>query len=155
MVRAAVFSDTHGDLLRLPAALARAGRLDAFLHLGDFRGDADAIAAQLELPAYTVPGNCDGYSDTERENVVTLGGARLLLTHGDAYVSTYGIARKAEERGCQAALFGHTHMPMLSAYGPVLLINPGSLSRPRGGSAPSFAVLSIEQGEVNVKMYAL
>lgn len=52
----------------------------------------------------------------------------------------------------QAALFGHTHIPLVEAQGDVLLVNPGSLSRPRGGSAPGCALLTIEQGEVRVRL---
>ena len=32
-------------------------------------------------------------------------------------------------------------------YGDVLLVNPGSPARPRGGSKPSFAVLTLSAGE--------
>jgi predicted phosphodiesterase len=36
---------------------------------------------------------------------------------------------------------------MAKWYGDVLLINPGSPARPRGGSKPSFAVLTLHAGE--------
>ena len=154
-MRVAVFSDTHWQLFNLDAALSRAGALDAFLHLGDDGSDAERIAARLNVPWYAVRGNTDFGSALPKERVAELGGARLLLTHGDAYVSTFALASKAEEQRCKAVLFGHTHTPLLTAYGAVLILNPGSLSLPRNGSAPSFAVLTIEDGDVNAKMISL
>lgn len=150
-----VFSDTHGDLLRLSAAIQRAGTPDCFLHLGDYGSDADTISAMLGIPGYAVRGNCDYASNLPRERVVTLAGANLLLVHGDSIRSTYTLAMKAEEAHCCAVLFGHTHQPLLTASGPILIINPGSLSMPRYGSAPSFGMLSIEGGNVDVKLHAL
>ena len=46
-MRIAVFSDTHGNLSRLPAAQARLGRVDAVIHLGDHCRDAERIARAL------------------------------------------------------------------------------------------------------------
>ena len=43
-------------------------------------------------------------------------------------------------------VFGHTHVPLCEYYGDALLINPGSPSRPRGGSKPCFAVLTLQKG---------
>ena len=156
MTRVAVFSDTHGLLVRLPAAMARLGSVDAFVHLGDFASDAADIARALCVPYTAVRGNCDyGERRTPRECVAEYGGARLLLTHGDAYASTYALACRAEERRCAAALFGHTHTPLLTAQGALLIINPDSLSQPRYGSAPSCALLTIEHGDVDVRMLSL
>lgn len=155
MLKAAVFSDTHGDLSRLPAALRLGGMPDTFLHLGDFGSDGDAIASILGVKGYQVRGNCDFSSPYPRERVVTLDGVHLLMLHGDTVAGTYAMACKAEEHSCKAVLFGHTHMPLLTASGPILIINPGSLSKPRGGTDPSFGMLVIDGGEVNVKLYAL
>ncbi|MDO4572690.1 MAG: metallophosphoesterase family protein, partial [Clostridia bacterium] len=57
MTRVLVFSDTHGDLQRLDAAMARAGEADAFLHLGDFGADAQRIAERRPMPYHAVCGN--------------------------------------------------------------------------------------------------
>ena len=155
MTRVGVFSDTHGDLSRLPAALEKAGPLDSFVHLGDYGGDAKQIAALLPVPYRAVRGNCDVSGRLPRQAVVEIETASLLLLHGDGYAGTYQLALLAEEQRCAAVLFGHTHTPLLSAQGAVLILNPGSLSRPRYGSAPSFAVLTVEARDVNAKIITL
>lgn len=155
MTRIAVFSDTHGSLSNLPAALQRLGPVDAFLHLGDYAGDAARIAKLCPVPYFSVRGNCDMGGSAPGERVVTYENAALLCTHGDSLRSLEALAARAETLGCKAALFGHTHTPLLEARGKILLINPGSLSRPRFSSAPGCCLLTIENGDVFVKMIAL
>lgn len=155
MTRIAVFSDTHGDLSRLDAAIRRMEPVDAFLHLGDFGSDARRIAETLRLPYHAVRGNCDAASDFPRERIVRYENAALYLTHGDRYPDIYSLAYRAEEKHCAAVLFGHTHEPLMRASGPILIVNPGSLSRPRFGYRPSCCVLSIEGGSVRVEMCSL
>lgn len=155
MTRVAVFSDTHGDLGRLDAAMARCAPVDAFLHLGDFAGDARRIAEALSLPYHAVRGNCDAASDFPAERIVRFENAALFITHGNQYANTCSLADKAEKNHCAAVLFGHTHEPLLAARGPLLIVNPGSLSRPRFSARPSFCVLSIEGADIRVQMIAL
>lgn len=156
MTHVAVFSDTHGMLHRLPEAIKRAGEIDAFLHLGDFGSDAKRMADVLRTPYCAVRGNCDAYnSDYPRSRVVHFEEVSLFLTHGDGFFSPYALTAAARENGCAAALFGHTHEPLVRADGETLLINPGSLSKPRYGFDPSFALLEIEGRTVRVKMITL
>ena len=54
----------------------------------------------------------------------------------------------AKELDQDIVVFGHTHVPLCEYYGDALLLNPGSPSRPRGGAKPSFAVLTLQKGEV-------
>lgn len=159
MIRLAVFSDTHGSLARLPAAMEQAGRVDGFLHLGDYASDAPRIAELLPVPYAAVRGNCDyfygGPEPIPSKRIVTYENASLLMVHGDAFYNTYELAELAEKHACAAALFGHTHVPLLTASGPLLIINPGSLSLPRGGSRSSFAVLTIQGKNVDAKLISL
>lgn len=157
MMRVGVFSDTHGSLANLPAALSQAGKLDLFVHLGDFGSDAMQIAKLLPVPYFAVRGNCDFSNKLARQAVVPVEDASILLLHGDAceQQSPYRLALLAEEQHCGAVLFGHTHIPLLSAQGAVLILNPGSLSRPRYGLSPSFAVLSVSGKDINAKIITL
>lgn len=155
MTRIAVFSDTHGNLSGLDAAMRAIEPVDGFLHLGDFSSDALRIADQLNLPYHAVRGNCDTKGDFPSELVVQYEKTALLLAHGHQYPQIDSLAYRAEEQHCAAALFGHTHLPLLSAFGRILLINPGSLSRPRTSYKPSFCVLSITGAELHVQMVAL
>ncbi|MBR3382973.1 MAG: metallophosphoesterase [Clostridia bacterium] len=166
MKRICVISDTHGSSSALDAVLLAAGEADGYFHLGDVAGDAKRIAEKTGKPVYAVLGNCDwGFSrETEEcvfpapqkrvttELVVRVEDARIFLTHGHLYDVDMGgctLGYRAEELNCAAALYGHTHRGELSAFGRVLKLNPGSPSRPRGGSRPSYAILEVDGGDVN------
>ncbi len=155
MTRLLVVSDTHGRLERVPAMQARAGKIDALLHLGDYGGDGERIASLFGAPYLAVRGNCDFFSDLPVSRIATYENASLLLTHGDAYVTDTQMVREAEDARCKAVLFGHSHMPKLTASGHILLINPGSLSLPRGGYPPSFCVLTIDGETIRPEMISL
>ena len=77
---------------------------------------------------WQVAGNCD-FSSLPREEVITIGGQRILITHGHRFMvksSTTLLGIEAEEQGVKAALFGHTHEPFIDYHGGILLLNPGS-----------------------------
>ena len=154
-MRIAVFSDTHGNLSRLPAAQARLGRVDAVIHLGDHCRDAERIARAFGAPCLAVRGNCDIGAVAPLLRVAELGGARLLCVHGHLVPGPDALSYRAEQERCGAALFGHTHIQWIETRGGVLLVNPGSLSRPRGGSPCGCALLTIEQGEIRAQPIAL
>ena len=147
-----VLSDTHAYLENARAVLLRlGGRMDAVFHLGDH--DEDAIELQKEfpkLPFYFVKGNNDFRPDTPSQKLVRLGGKTLLLTHGHkqrVHWNTDTVFYWAEEQGADVVLFGHTHMPLWEENGRVALFNPGSISLPRGGTLPTFGILTIENGK--------
>ncbi len=153
-----VISDTHGSDAAIRRALNAADGADCFIHLGDNVRDARSIEAVTQKTVYSVRGNCDMASEAEDERVLTLCGARLFITHGHRYgvsSSTTRLACRGEELCCGAALFGHTHMSLVEAWGPLLLINPGSPALPRGGMQPSIAMLDINDGEIYPRIVTL
>lgn len=171
-MRIGVISDTHGSLTAIDRCILRAGDVDAWFHLGDIAPDARYLAEKSGKPVYFVYGNCDGrlggecpedeYPEEQKlnacERVVTVGGVRIFLCHGHYYrvdFNPYALSYRAEELGCAAALYGHTHMSELSALGSVLLLNPGSPARPRGMRKPSFAILRVLGGKVNADIITL
>lgn len=154
-MRVALFSDTHGQLMRLPMAQRLLGRVDAVIHLGDLARDGEIIGQALGAPCYAVRGNCDGCCGAPEERVLELDGVRLLCVHGHRYPDLYRLSLRAEEERCMAALFGHTHIPLQEAHGKTLLVNPGSLSRPRGGSRPGYALLEIACGSLRVQSFSV
>lgn len=152
-MRFAVLSDTHGDLSRMFAAAdyIRALKPDALIHLGDFCADAEAMAKELRLELHAVAGNCDAGRTTHPVvDVLEAEGARILLCHGHNYdvgETPQRLIWAAQERECTAALFGHTHRQFLEKEDGVLLMNPGSLCRPRGTEA-GLGLLTVEKGVV-------
>ena len=93
-------------------------------------------------------GNNDYSWDTPDKKMVFAGGKKLLLVHGHkqrVYWNYDSISYWAEEQGADAVLFGHTHRPVYDDRGRVMLFNPGSISMPRGGTPPTFGILTIEE----------
>lgn len=144
-MRLGVISDTHGDRWAIEECIQLAGHVDAWLHLGDNVRDTKTLEA-TDVPVYGVRGNTDFVTNQVTERIVELGGKRLFLCHGHTYGVEAGLTRlhlRAKELGCHAVLFGHTHVPLLDEGGDVTLLNPGSPSRPRGGSRRAMGLLTI------------
>ena len=150
-MRIGVFSDSHGDIFHARRFFDSLAPLDALFHLGDYAADGAKLGKLFSCPVYAVKGNCDYRSDEPLERIVDLGGKRFLLLHGHQYYFTDALLYRGEEVHADMVLYGHTHMPDLSADGARLLLNPGSLSRPRGGSLESCALLLIENGDLKVR----
>ena len=104
-MRVLVVSDSHGMIGRLENILMAAeaeGPLDAVIHLGDGYCDLDEFAQNGLPPRYQVAGNCDLGRDGQQE-IITLSGARLLLTHGHRYQVRQGVESLLGEK-CQGLL---------------------------------------------------
>ena len=150
-MRIGVFSDSHGDVSNARRFYDRLAPLDCIFHLGDYAADGAKLAKLFACPVYAVRGNCDYRSDAPLELTVDLDGKRFLLLHGHQYYFSDALLYRGEEVHADMVLYGHTHMPDLSADGPRLLLNPGSLSRPRGGSANSCALIVTDGGDLQVR----
>lgn len=155
-----VISDTHHYIDNARDVLTRIGtQIDAVIHLGDHDTDAAELKKEFStLPFYVVKGNNDYGMETPSNRIIRMCGRSILLTHGhkqNVYFSYDSIAYWAEEKGADAVLFGHTHHPVYDNTGRVLLLNPGSLSLPRGGTPPTFAILNItEHGRMEAAIMA-
>ncbi len=150
-MRIGVFSDSHGDVSAAKRFFDRLAPLDSLFHLGDYAADGEKLSKLFSCPVYAVRGNCDYRSDQPLERIVDLGGKRFLLLHGHQYYYADAMLYRAEEVHADMVLYGHTHVPDLSADGPRLILNPGSLSRPRGGSVDSCALILLDGKDVQVR----
>ncbi len=125
---------------------------DAVIHLGDCVEDArDLMRSYPELTIWHVRGNNDYEPDTPFSAVVAPGGVPMYLTHGHkervSWSSLGVLPRRAREAGCRVALYGHTHRVLQEEADGVLVLNPGSISLPRGGPA-SYARLVVAEGRL-------
>ena len=156
MLRYMVLSDSHraGGWLARAAEIYAQGGFDGVIHLGDVHADARRFA---ELARATAPlcvrGNCDSpLCPAPAERVEALGGARILLAHGDRYGVKSSLTRlsyRAEELACQAAFFGHTHRAFCGYVGGALLLNPGAL---REGN---WAEVTVQEGKIVPRLLSL
>ncbi|MBO5560069.1 MAG: metallophosphoesterase [Firmicutes bacterium] len=151
-MRILVISDTHRKLNRAIELVHDFSKsIDAVIHLGDNTDDVDFIRRNYRLPVYTVAGNCDYGSTAPPENIVTFEDKKVFFTHGHAYNVKYNadmVKERAESFGADICLFGHTHMPCVKIERGIIVMNPGSLTEPRGGSKPSYGIIKIENGKI-------
>ena len=136
-----VLSDSHSALSFMRRCIETVQPY-AVIHLGDHYDDGRAMAEEYpRLSFYQVPGNCDahrGYIPDPETRLETLGGVRILITHGHRHLVKQTLIRLlADARASRAdlVLFGHTH----SAYcqqeeDGLWVLNPGSCGY-FGGSA--------------------
>ena len=89
--RILIVSDTHGRLNYFKEMLARTGKPDRLIHLGDSEGQQDEIARLAGCPVDIVRGNCDYSSDLAQDKLIEIGKYRVFLTHGHRYQVNFGI----------------------------------------------------------------
>ena len=148
MSRIAVISDSHGSIENLSLFTERLGQVDALYHLGDHAEDAIPIAERLNCGFVAVRGNCDPFSDAPLSYTVNWHGKRILLLHGHTVTGRLSLVYAAKEANADAVLFGHSHTPSIETVDGVLLLNPGSLSRPRTSKGPSVALLTLTDDDL-------
>ena len=133
-MKAAVFSDTHGNTALMVEAVRRL-RPDALIHLGDFERDTEILKREFpEIPLFSVCGNCDFMPMSPLTDIVPLGPVKAFICHGHSYAVDYGTDRlvyAAQEQGAKIALFGHTHRAYSGEAGGVKVINPGTAGKGR------------------------
>ena len=156
-----VFSDSHGRGSNMLEALSRQiKKPDAIIFLGD--GLRDVSYCEFgDIPLFAVSGNCDtfafyGNGIAENQIIMTLGGKKIMMTHGDLYGVKSGLgrlAKAADDREADVVLFGHTHEPLSlylpegdESFGfkiqkPLYLFNPGSI----GGYERSFGCITVDK----------
>jgi putative phosphoesterase len=152
--RVAVIADTHlprGSRVLPQECLDELARADLILHAGDV-----TAAAVLELlrefaPVEAVYGNMDDpelRATLPEQLVVEAGGSRIGMVHipGPAAGRAERLAQRF--RGCDAVVYGHTHMPEATQHDGVWILNPGSPTERRRAPNRSLLTLEIEAGTI-------
>lgn len=155
MTRIIVISDTHGHNSFIENEIERIGRenIHAIIHAGDYVSDADELEMLFpEIPMYNVAGNNDFYSRAKNEDLFTIDGVKIFLTHGHGYGVKYDsdyrtILCRGEALEADVVVFGHTHIQHLSNRGKLMLLNPGS-----AGYSKEYAIIEIENGKAKAAL---
>ena len=159
-MRILVFSDSHGRTGDMLEVLEREP-CDLALHLGDCTADCDDVRAVFPmLRLWQVAGNDyrDTLSGLNDEDVFRMEDVGVFMTHGHRYAVSRGpeiLCAAAAARGAVLALCGHTHVPALGTCGGVTWFNPGSISRPRGGSGRSYGIITLQNGSFSCEVKTL
>ena len=157
-----LLSDTHGKVSTLEAILQWANRQQdkptAAVFLGDGCRDISRAAAATGFSCEwkLIKGNNDDMFSAPETAVLDFCGHRFFLCHGHRH-SIYGGYHKliaaARIREADAALFGHTHLPHCEYAEGILLVNPGSVGRPRGRAGPTFALIECAEPSLEVRFW--
>ncbi|MEF9962165.1 MAG: metallophosphoesterase family protein [Erysipelotrichaceae bacterium] len=144
-----VLSDNHGKTDILYKLMEEHQDAVSFIHCGD-------IECEPELfPNLTiVSGNNDLFYDYPEYQIIQLGGKQIFIVHGHQFLYHDRLKRmalKAIELECDIVCYGHTHVAAHDIINGIHLINPGSLWRSRDGRAPSYAILTINEDDINVE----
>lgn len=156
-----VISDIHGSKSSLEAAFAAfdGEGADWMAILGDYLNhgprnplpegyDPQACAELLNSRRdliVPVRGNCDsevdqmllGFPMMSEYATVIAQGRRIFLAHGHLL----SPERLPPLPAGSVFLSGHTHLPLLEKRGGIVVMNPGSISLPKGGSAKGYGLV--------------
>jgi uncharacterized protein len=129
-------------------------RADLILHAGDVT--AASVLRELEAyaPVEAVFGNMDEPAlrdELPERRVVEVEAARIGLAH------IPGPRAGREERlvgwfpGCDAVVYGHTHLPQLEQHRGIWILNPGSPTERRRAPRRSLLVVEVSGGSFDIE----
>jgi len=146
-MRIIVFSDSHNNVVRMIKVLDNLIGVDAVIHCGDGMRDVKELEnIYPDIKFYYVSGNCD-MGMRKYEELVEIGGKRIFVTHGHLYgvkseveIEYPTIRDAGREKGADAVVFGHTHLPYNRNWGDITVMNPGSIKY-----VSTYGVIEIEK----------
>lgn len=143
-----VISDTHGRLGQMKSIVEAMSGVELILHAGDFYEDSKRISDATGIRVVGVVGNCDYLVKGPTEELLSVAGKRIYLSHGHIYhvKKEYSLlVERSKSLDADIAVFGHTHTPVIFEKKGILFLNPGSLHAPRKGYQPSCAILEVSK----------
>ncbi|MCR5705133.1 MAG: metallophosphoesterase [Eubacterium sp.] len=155
-----VISDTHGSMAGVEQVLEKHGSFDLVIHLGDIIKQEKLLEQMCKCPVKYVCGNCDYGSENPIADIVEFGKNRALITHGHYYDCNWGIDQlcyAADGNQCNMVMYGHTHIPEIVENEGIIVLNPGSLTRPRQlNRRKSYIIIEVdEKGKADYRLYYL
>ena len=157
MTTALDISDNHGDRAILERIVAKwADHVDVMIHCGDSEIPATDPLMKNFL---RVAGNNDWHFGYVADQEVVVNGCHFLVTHGHhdrVNFTLTPLMLKGAAAGADVVCFGHTHQLFAGVDRGILLVNPGSISLPRGQFATiggTFAVVQVTPKQFTVDFY--
>ncbi len=146
-------SDIHGSVadMRRLVDIIKEEKPDKAIFLGDFCGigdTADMCEAfrNIKCKLSYVRGNCDdsgklllyGVRASTTELTESIAGRKIFCCHGyqyDRYLLPDGLKRG------DIFVYGHLHVPSIEEKDGIIVVNDGSMARPRGGFEKTYAII--------------
>ena len=153
-------SDIHGNIECLNKAIEKfkEENADKLIILGDFSGyyfsssdfEVAEILNNMAGSIIAVKGNCDSSEADSLFNfdlgylkTIDVNGIKVTLTHGHMY------NRNNLPDNCGDIFWsGHTHVGNIEKINGKIIANPGSISKPRGGTKKSYIIIDEEKIEL-------
>ena len=132
-----VVSDSHGEFGVLQSIIDAEAPFDRLIHCGDGVRDLLHVMLPPGATVMKVAGNVDigVMSGVERVLIEEIGGARVMIAHGDefdAHDGLSGLVAEGRRAGCDVVIFGHTHRQHFAGEAPALF-NPGAAQKGQYG----------------------
>jgi uncharacterized protein len=158
MTVVAVLADTHlprGKRWLPDECLRRCEAADLIVHAGDVVGRSVLEELARLAPVEAVFGNMDEPALREslpQRQVLEVDGARIGLVH----IAGPRAGREARLvgwfPGCDAVVYGHTHVPQVERHDGVWILNPGSPSDRRKAPEHTMIELTVDGSEVEPEL---
>jgi uncharacterized protein len=157
----AAIADTHmprGRRRLSDECLALLAAADLILHAGDVTSAAVLEELRELAPVEAVHGNMD---DPELraalpEVLVTrIGNVRVGMVHDAGGAAGRHERLRAAFPGCDAVVYGHTHLPEVAEHDGAWILNPGSPTERRRAPHRSMIALEVEGERIRPRLIGL
>jgi putative phosphoesterase len=151
-----IVSDSHRKKEELNLIVLRhQHEVTAFIHCGDseLRKDDPILS-----PFQVVGGNCDFFSKMPKDLIVEADNMDIFVTHGHRYNVKYNrelLQNEARLMNCEVVCYGHSHQRKAEIIKGILLINPGSITQPRGPMEKTYAIVNKADEKYLIDFYDL
>lgn len=146
-------SDTHGDRDILAAILKQQPNLDGYF----YAGDSELPANDPLFKTYrAVAGNMGFDPDFPMTVTATIDNTTIFMTHGHRFGVNFGLDKlvaAGEAAHARLVIFGHTHQLGVEEHAGMIVLNPGSISQPRGQFANlggTYATVTFTSDQIHV-----
>ncbi|MDD3107491.1 MAG: YfcE family phosphodiesterase [Bacilli bacterium] len=142
-----VVSDIHRQTDILSNLMKRHWQAQLFLDAGD------SERHEIDLdPFLSVRGNCDFFIKP-KYRVIPVLNHQIYLFHGNSFpLNTTSLKNLAVANQCDIIIHGHTHKPYYIYEQGVHILCPGSVTFPRTDVGATYALISIDEEKVDVKI---
>lgn len=143
-----VFSDAHGNKQAVERVINYNSDADYLISLGDSELPLSYLQSKNIV---MIKGNYPFDAGFKYEIKMNFHNKKVYLTHGHKYgvhkenkkLIQYGL-----NKGFDLIMFGHTHIVFQEEIEGMLVLNPGSCSRPRNTFPPTYLIVFINENEI-------
>jgi putative phosphoesterase len=159
--RVAVITDTHlprGSRVLSRECLDALASADLILHAGDVTAAPVLEMLRVLAPVHAVHGNMDDpdlRAALPERLVVEVEGSRIGMLHVPGPAASRAERLAETFRGCDAVVYGHTHVPEVTQHDGVWILNPGSPTERRRAPHRSLLTLEIAAGTITPRLVTL